>query len=380
MATTTANLGLTLPTPNVDSGWGSTLNTDFTLLDDLFTANGSGTSVGLQVGSGKVLNAGGTIVAGGTVILGSGDGTGTVAAPTIRGAARTGTNAIGPDLVVDAINGTGTGGSGKIIFRTAPASGSPGTTANTMASVFEMNAVGAIGVNGANYGTAGQVLLSGGSAAPTAWGAVNGSVINISGQAQGDIIYRGAAAWERLPAGTSGQVLSTRGSGANPIWGSGVTFATAQAVSGQPNATFTSIPSSAKYIEIHFADVKTVSSGGVAVRIGTSAGIVSTGYKSTSQSVYNDSGGGGNIRFAYSTTDYFVYIWSSSYSASGSMRLRNITGNVWVADHTFGSYSVGTPILISGGGVLTLSGALDRVQVLPATGNFDGGTVNISYQ
>jgi hypothetical protein len=218
MSTTTPNLSLTLPTPNVDSGWGSTLNTDFTLIDNLFPADGSGTSVGVQVGAGKTLNAGGTIIAGGTLILGSGDNTNTVTPPTIRGAARTGTNAAGGNLTIDAINGTGTGGSGKIIFRTAPASGTPGTTANTMASVLEVNSAGAIGIAGANYGSANQVLLSGGSAATPSWSNVNGTVITIPSQAQGDILYRGELAWERLPAGTSGQLLQTKGSAQNPQW------------------------------------------------------------------------------------------------------------------------------------------------------------------
>lgn len=210
--------GLILPTPNVSTGWGSTLNSDFTIIDNVFADNGSGTSVGLQVGSGKTLNAGGTIIAGGTLILGSGDGTNTVTAPTIRGAKRTGTNAIGPNLTIDAINGTGTGGSGKIIFQTASASATPGTTENTMASRLEINSAGAIGIAGANYGSANQVLLSGGSATTPSWSNVNGSVITIPSQAQGDILYRGASAWERLPAGTSGQLLQTKGSAQNPQW------------------------------------------------------------------------------------------------------------------------------------------------------------------
>ena len=171
MSTTTANLGLTLPTPNVDSGWGGTLNTDFTLIDDLFTANGSGTSVGLQVGSGKVLNAGGTIIAGGTMILGSGDGTNTVVAPTIRGAARTGTNAAGANLTIDAANGTGTGGSGSIIFRTAPA-GTTGSVANTMATVMEIKKDGNVDIGGRtvnDFMPAGSVISYAGTAAPTGW-------------------------------------------------------------------------------------------------------------------------------------------------------------------------------------------------------------------
>jgi microcystin-dependent protein len=168
MATTTANLGLTLPTPNVDSGWGSTLNTDFTLLDDLFAANGSGTSVGLQVGTGKTLNAGGTIIAGGTVILGSGDATNTVTGPTIRGAARTGTNAAGANLTIDASNGTGTGGSGSIIFRTAPA-GTTGSVANTMATTMEIKNNGTVEVAGGNISPAGVILPYAGSSAPAGW-------------------------------------------------------------------------------------------------------------------------------------------------------------------------------------------------------------------
>lgn len=40
----------------------------------------------------------------------------------------------------------------------------------------------------------------------------------IGSAAQGDVLYRGAAGWERLGAGTSGQVLTTSGAGANPTW------------------------------------------------------------------------------------------------------------------------------------------------------------------
>ena len=40
----------------------------------------------------------------------------------------------------------------------------------------------------------------------------------IGSAAQGDILFRGASAWERLAAGTDGQILQTQGSGANPQW------------------------------------------------------------------------------------------------------------------------------------------------------------------
>ena len=40
----------------------------------------------------------------------------------------------------------------------------------------------------------------------------------IGSAAQGDILYRGASTWARLPAGTSGEYLKTLGAGANPDW------------------------------------------------------------------------------------------------------------------------------------------------------------------
>lgn len=40
----------------------------------------------------------------------------------------------------------------------------------------------------------------------------------IGSAAQGDILYRGASSWVRLPAGTAGYVLSTGGAGADPSW------------------------------------------------------------------------------------------------------------------------------------------------------------------
>lgn len=40
----------------------------------------------------------------------------------------------------------------------------------------------------------------------------------IGSAAQGDILYRAASSWARLPAGTAGQLLQTAGAGANPTW------------------------------------------------------------------------------------------------------------------------------------------------------------------
>ena len=47
---------------------------------------------------------------------------------------------------------------------------------------------------------------------------VSGSLIAMGSDAQGDILYRNATVYARLPAGTSGQYLQTQGAAANPQW------------------------------------------------------------------------------------------------------------------------------------------------------------------
>lgn len=66
-----------------------------------------------------------------------------------------------------------------------------------------------------------QHASAGGAASGTGDAAQIGpTALLITDEAQGDIIYRAAAAWARLAAGTSGKFLKTQGAAANPIWAS----------------------------------------------------------------------------------------------------------------------------------------------------------------
>jgi len=71
---------------------------------------------------------------------------------------------------------------------------------------------------------------------------------------------------------------------------------------------------------------------------------------------------------------------NAAHIRQGSLCIKNITGNTWVADGLIALSN--TAQVYSSGGSLALGGTLDRVRITTINGTdaFDAGTINIIYE
>ena len=116
---------------------------------------------------------------------------------------------------------------------------------------------------------------------------------------------------------------------------------------------------------------KSSSTTDVLVRIGTSAGFVAAGYISSGSAI---TGAGANT--INNSTGFVINIGNSI--GNGTIRLNLVAGNSWVCDHTIGTTLTKSCV---GGGLISLPGVLDRIQIIPITGTFAvNGAVNVFYQ
>lgn len=194
----------------------------------------------------------------------------------------------------------------------------------------------------------------------------------------------------KLNTTTSGIITATLTADSSPtldLQQNGVTIRTlgeSQLVLGTSQSTatgatlydFSGIPSWAKRITVLFAGVSINSTSGIAVQIGDSGGIETTGY--TSGVVWT----GGANAIAGSTTQFLVTAPVSNaeiYSGSVTLTAFNAT-NTWIESGILARESTGGTN--QSGGTKTLSGILDRIRIVTVNGTdtFDAGSVNIMWE
>ena len=151
------------------------------------------------------------------------------------------------------------------------------------------------------------------------------------------------------------------------------TLATSVASTSGTAILFSSLPSWVNRLTVMFSGVSTSGTSNLLIQFGAGS-VTTTGYVSGAQL---QSGTG--VNFTNSTAGFVLYFGSAAYLGYGSMIFNRVTGNSWVGSGYFNtSTTTATP---SAGGV-TLSGALDRVNIttVGGTDTFDAGTINILYE
>jgi len=135
---------------------------------------------------------------------------------------------------------------------------------------------------------------------------------------------------------------------------------------------FTGIPSWAKRVTVMFSGVSTNGAAGFSIQLGTSGGIVSSGYI-----------GGVSVGTTYNSNSSSFFIYSSSSapdSVSGNIMLALIGSNTWAESGNLTQAANGATRL--SGGSVGLSGVLTTVRIITANGTdtFDAGSINILYE
>ena len=168
-----------------------------------------------------------------------------------------------------------------------------------------------------------------------------------------------------LPSGTG--TVAVNGVSSNIVSG------TAQNSTSGTSLLFTGVPSWAKRVAVIFNGVSMNNTNQPLVQIG-SGSVTSTGYLSYT-SVMDTA-----VASTSSTAGFIIYSNSSSALLYGVMMLTNISGNTWVCSGNMAIGSTARSTVF--GGNVTLSGALDRVNITSVGGTqtFTAGSINIQWE
>jgi hypothetical protein len=154
--------------------------------------------------------------------------------------------------------------------------------------------------------------------------------------------------------------------------------ATSVTASGS-SVDFTNIPSWVRRITVTMTGISFAAAGVGRIRIGTSGGLVTTGYAgglvgiATTPAVSLDSLGASPEGIAGLSAS------AAATVVTGQFIIVNVTGNTWQATGSV-VRNTDTAALNVSNGWIALSGTLDRLSLVATTSTFDAGTINILYE
>ena len=192
-----------------------------------------------------------------------------------------------------------------------------------------------------------------------------------SGQVTVDVPAAAGTNTLTIPAST-GEMLTTVSTSSNviPTINLGTTVATTSGTA----IDFTSIPSGIKKLTMLFNQVSCNGTAPRLLQIGTSSGLVTSGYLSSSAYAGPATAGG------QSTAGFIMGIGGAAADKTvGIATIQTIGSNTWCMSSVTGDGSAS--YIKMGGGSITLGGVLDRVRLSTTSGaTFDHGSVNIAWE
>lgn len=153
-------------------------------------------------------------------------------------------------------------------------------------------------------------------------------------------------------------------------------FAPMQSFTGS-TVTFSAIPAGVKRITVQISGMSSSGTNTPGLQIGSSAGLVTSGYLGTST---NQVAGGVSVGVTFGST--FGLSGTSTAAAvvhgTVTLTLMDIATNLWACGISLGRSD--TAISITGGGTRALPGTLDRFAITVGGDTFDAGTVSALYE
>ena len=199
----------------------------------------------------------------------------------------------------------------------------------------------------------------------------------LSSYTAGDILYAsGTTTLTKLAKGTAYQVLSMNSGATAPEWVSpgmqgGVNVAT---TSGTSVSLTTSIPTWANRVTISGRGVSTNGTTAFYVRLGTSSGLVTSGYAGV-WAIYGGSSGGGSV-----TAGMLIPGGTAADLRTFNITFTKLTGNIWVGS-AVGCFE-GTSALLGSATQVDLGATLDRISLVTVNGTdtFDAGSATVWWE